>query len=147
MPRTSPRQPSKNPPRPTDAELAILRVLWRRGPSTVREVLDALNESRPKPFVYTTALRFLQIMHEKGLVSREEGEKGGKGGKGRGGKRGHVYSPAVPAERTQRQMVGDLLDRAFGGSVHDLVLHALGSGRVSSDELQEIRKLLDDPDP
>jgi predicted transcriptional regulator len=117
-------------PRPTDAELTILRVLWARGESSVREVFEAVNARRDEPLAYTTVLRFLQIMTEKGLVSRTEG------------KRGHLYSPAVPAERTKRQMVGDLVDRLCGGSVHDLVLQALGSRKVSAKELQAIRDLL-----
>ena len=121
-------------PRPTDAELAILRVLWARGRSNVREVLDAVNDARPEPIAYTTVLRFLQIMMEKGLVTREEGE------------RGHIYQPSAPAERTKKQLVGDLMERAFGGSVHELVLQALGSGKVSSAEVREIRKFLDQLD-
>jgi BlaI family penicillinase repressor len=131
MPR---KNSSADPPRPTDAELAILRVLWRRGPSTVREALDSVNAARPEPLAYTTVLRFLQIMTEKRLVHREEGV------------RGHVYTPAVPAERTKRQMVSDLMDRVFGGSVQELVLQALGSKKVSAAELREIRKLLNQLD-
>lgn len=123
------------PPRPTDAELAILRVLWERGPSSVREVLDGVNAARPEPLAYTTVLRFLQIMTEKRLVVREVGE------------RGHIYEPAVPAEGTKRQMVGDLMDRVFGGSAEALVLHALGARKVSAAELRAIRKLLDDLAP
>ncbi|RYD70028.1 MAG: BlaI/MecI/CopY family transcriptional regulator, partial [Verrucomicrobiaceae bacterium] len=88
--------PDPQPPRPTDAELTILRVLWGRGPSSVREVLDAVNAESEEPRAYTTILRFLQIMTEKGLVVREDGE------------RGHVYAPTVPAEKTQKQMVRDL---------------------------------------
>ncbi|MGV3531775.1 MAG: BlaI/MecI/CopY family transcriptional regulator [Chthoniobacteraceae bacterium] len=122
--------PDAQPPRPTDAELAILRVLWDRGPSNVRDVLNALNAESAEPRAYTTVLRFLQIMTEKGLVVRSDDE------------RTHVYSPKVPAERTQRQMVRDLMDRVFGGSVQELVLQALGSGKVSAAELREIKKLL-----
>jgi len=107
-------------------------VLWQRGPSTVREVLDALNAESEEPRAYTTILRFLQIMTEKQLVVRQDGE------------RGHVYTPKAPAERTQRQMLRDFVDRVFGGSVQDLVLHALGSRKVSAEELREIRKLLND---
>lgn len=114
--------------------MAILRVLWHRGPSTVREALDAVNGARPEPLAYTTVLRFLQIMTEKGLVHREIGE------------RGHVYTPSVSAERTKRQMVSDLMERVFGGSVQDLVLQALGSKKVSAAELREIRKLLNSLD-
>jgi len=126
---------SFQPPRPTDAELAILRVLWERGPSTVREVFDVLNTTRKEPFAYTTVLRFLQIMTEKQLVVREDGD------------RTHIYAPSVPAERTQKQMVGDLMDRVFGGSAHDLVLHALGARKVSALEIREIRKLLNALEP
>jgi BlaI family transcriptional regulator, penicillinase repressor len=118
-------------PRPTDAELAILRVLWHRGVSTVREVLDELNQPRPEPLAYTTVLRFLQIMTEKGLVQRE------------GDERGHRYRPTAPEECTKQQLVGDLLERAFGGSTHELVLQALGTGKISAAEMKEIRRLLD----
>ncbi|MEO8351336.1 MAG: BlaI/MecI/CopY family transcriptional regulator [Chthoniobacteraceae bacterium] len=133
MPRKSTSLPE--PPRPTDAELAILRVFWQRGPGSVREVLEAVNAARPAPLAYTTVLRFLQIMLGKNLVSRADGE------------RGHIYAPAVPAERTKRQMVRDLMDRAFGGSAHELVLQALGAGKVSAAELREIRQLLNDLNP
>jgi BlaI family penicillinase repressor len=127
--------PGEQPPRPTDAELAILRVLWDRGPSNVRDVLNALNAESSEPRAYTTVLRFLQIMTEKGLVVRSDDE------------RTHVYSPKVPAERTQRQLVRDLMDRVFGGSVQQLVLQALGSGKVSAAELREIKKLLNQMEP
>lgn len=123
------------PLRPTDAELAILRVLWERGSGTVREVLDAINAARPEPLAYTTVLRFLQIMTEKAHVVREEGE------------RGHVYAPAITADRTKRQLVHDLMDRAFGGSASALVLQALGARKVSAEELREIRKLLTELEP
>lgn len=126
--------PRKTPPRPTDAELAILRVLWQRESGNVREVLDGVNAARPEPIAYTTVLRFLQIMTGKGLVSREDSE------------RSHVYAPAVPAERTKKQMVLDLVDRAFGGSVHELVVQALGARKVSAAEVREIRKLLNELD-
>jgi predicted transcriptional regulator len=116
-------------PRPTDAELAILRVLWQRGPSTVRQVHEVL--SRERPTAYTTALKLLQIMTEKGLVSRDERE------------RTHVYHPRVSEDQTQRQLVRDLLDRAFGGSSSKLVMQALATRRASAEELSEIRRLLD----
>lgn len=116
-------------PRPTDAELAILRVLWERGPSTVRDVTAALAASRGTG--YTTTLKLLQIMTEKGLVRRDESE------------RTHVYEPCLSEDQTQRQLVGDLLERAFGGSAEKLVLHALSARRASRAELAEIRKLLD----
>jgi predicted transcriptional regulator len=116
-------------PRPTDAELAILRVLWERGPSTVRQVHDVL--LRERPTAYTTALKLLQIMTEKGLVRRDETD------------RTHVYHPRLTEEQTQRQLVRDLLDRAFGGSASKLVLQALAARRASPEELGEIRKLIE----
>ena len=119
-------------PRPTDAELAILRVLWERGASTVRQVHEAL--IRERPTTYTTALKMLQIMTEKGLVRRDESD------------RTHVYFPRLSEEQTQRQLVRDLLDRAFGGSASKLVMQALASRRASAEELTEIRKLIDGRD-
>jgi predicted transcriptional regulator len=117
-------------PQPTAAELAILKVLWARGPSTVREVQESLQDERGTG--YTTALKLLQIMTDKGLVEREE-----QG-------RTHVYRPALPASATQRQLVRDLLERAFGGSAQQLVLQVLSATRASRSELSEIRKLLDE---
>jgi predicted transcriptional regulator len=119
----------KTLPRPTDAELAILRVLWARGPSTVRQVHDVL--SRERPAAYTTALKLLQIMTEKGLVSRDERD------------RSHVYQARLTEAQTQRQLVRDLLDRAFGGSAAKLVMQALAARRASPEELLEIRRLID----
>jgi predicted transcriptional regulator len=117
------------PPRPTDAELAILRVLWERGPSTVRQVHDVL--SRDRPAAYTTALKLLQIMTEKGLVRRDDTD------------RTHVYQARLSEEQTQRQLVRDLLDRAFGGSASKLVMQALAARRATPEELGEIRKLIE----
>ena len=122
--------PKRNLPRPTDAELAILRVLWERGASTVREVQEALHHSRGTG--YTTALKLLQIMTEKGLVRRNDSA------------RTHVYEAAVPEDETQRQLVGDLLERAFGGSAQQLVVQALSAKKASREELAEIRRLLDE---
>jgi predicted transcriptional regulator len=116
--------------RPTDAELGILRVLWQRGPSTVREVQEVLNSE--KPTGYTTILKFMQIMHDKGLLVRDESH------------RSHVYRPALPAEKTQRQLVADLLDRAFEGSAEKLVMQALSAKKISAEELAQIRVLLDE---
>ena len=116
-------------PRPTDAELAILRVLWELGPSTVRQVHDVL--MRERPTAYTTALKLLQIMTEKGLVRRDEAD------------RTHIYQTRLTEEQTQRQLLRDLMDRAFGGSSSKLVLQALASKRASSDELAEIRRMLE----
>jgi len=118
------------PRRPTDAELAILRVLWARGPCTVRQVHDVL--ARTRPAGYTTTLKLLQIMTEKGLVRRDDRD------------RTHVYEPRLSEERTQRQLVADLLDRAFGGSAAKLVLQALAARKASPQELNEIRRLLGD---
>jgi BlaI family transcriptional regulator, penicillinase repressor len=117
-------------PRPTDAELAILRVLWELGPSTVRQVHDVLI-SRNRPTAYTTALKLLQIMTEKGLVRRDESD------------RTHVYHARLTEEQTQRQLVRDLLERAFGGSPSKLVMQALNAKRASPEELAEIRKLIE----
>src|SRR6185369_6985704 len=97
--------------KPTDAELAILRVIWRRGPSTVRQVHEVLSQDRE--IGYTTVLKLMQIMTEKGLVERDESE------------RTHVYQSMLTQEETQQQLVGDLLDKAFGGSASQLVMQAL----------------------
>jgi predicted transcriptional regulator len=119
-----------NAPLPTDAELAILRVLWSDGPATVRTVLDRLDSDQG----YTTVLKHLQIMHDKGLVTRDESG------------RAHVYAPAVEEADTQRHLVRDLLDRAFGGSAQQLVMRALSTEDVTEDELYDIRALLDQTD-
>lgn len=116
--------------RPTDAELEILRVLWQRGPSTVREVQEALEES--KETGYTTALKLLQIMTEKGLVVRDERQ------------RAHVYSAGLAQEQTQRQMLGDMLEKVFDGSATKLVMQALAARRASPEELAEIRRMIDE---
>jgi predicted transcriptional regulator len=117
-------------PKPTDSELAILRVLWRLGPGTVRAVHDELN--RTQETGYTTVLKMLQIMTEKGLVRRDEST------------RSHVYEPIGSEQQVQRQLVAHLLERAFGGSAQKLVLQALSTKKASPSELKEIRKLLDD---
>ena len=117
------------PPRPTPAELLILRVLWKQGPSTVREVHERLEHERPTG--YTTALKLLQIMTEKGLVQRDETS------------RAHVYAARAPEDQTQQQLVRDLLDRAFGGSATKLVMHALSARKASREELARIREMLD----
>jgi predicted transcriptional regulator len=117
------------PPRPTDAELSILRVLWTRGPSTVRQVLDALAEERATG--YTTVLKLLQIMTEKRLVARDESD------------RTHVYMAQLTEAETQRQLLDDLMERAFGGSAMQLVMRALSDRKASPGELAEIRRLLD----
>lgn len=117
-------------PRPTDAELGILRVLWERGPSTVREVHEVLNQE-DQGSGYTTVLKLMQIMTEKGLVERDESQ------------RAHVYRAKATQQKTQRQLVTDLLDRAFGGSPAKLAMQALSTKKSSPDELAELRKLLD----
>src|ERR687890_2521111 len=121
-------------PRPTDAELAILRVLWERGPSTVRQVHEVL-VVRVGQTAYTTALKMLQIMTDKGLVRRDDTD------------RSHVYTPRLTEEQTQRQLVRDLLERAFGGSASKLVMQALNARRATPEELGEIRRLIDDRQP
>jgi predicted transcriptional regulator len=115
--------------RPTEAELSILRVLWEHGPHTVREVQEILNEA--KPTGYTTVLKMLQIMTEKELVERDESC------------RPQVYRARYSQEHTQRQLLRDLLQRAFGGSVRTLVLQALETRKSTPEELEEIEKLLD----
>ncbi len=117
-------------PRPTDAELEILTVLWSRGPSTVRDIHDIIAER--KPAQYTTVLKLLQIMADKGLVSRNETQ------------RAHVYTAAKPMEWTQKQLAGDLLHRAFNGSARGLMLGALSARKASKSELAELRKLLEE---
>jgi BlaI family penicillinase repressor len=119
----------KTLPRPTEAELELLQVLWQRGPSTVREIHEAL--SGEKDTGYTTTLKILQKMTDKGLVQRDES------------RRSHVYQAAWQAEQTQRQLVRSLLRRAFGGSAAKLVVQALSEEKASPDELAEIRTLLD----
>jgi BlaI family transcriptional regulator, penicillinase repressor len=118
----------RRPTRPTDGELAILRVLWRRGPSTVREVRMALEQERPT--LYTTALKLLQIMFEKGLVLRDEAA------------RSHVYRARATEQQTRRLIVRDLADRAFDGSIADLVKEAIAIKPPSREEAAEIRALL-----
>lgn len=120
---------SNSPPQPTTAELELLRVLWERGPSTVREVHDALAEQ--KETGYTTTLKILQKMAEKKLVVRDESH------------RSHVYQAAIKAERTQRQLVDQLLGQAFGGAVDQLVMQALSIRKVDPDEIARLRQLLD----
>ena len=117
-------------PRPTDSELAILTILWERGPSTVRQVHEALAGTRDTG--YTTTLKLMQIMADKGLVTRNESA------------RTHVYAAVASEQQTQRQLVKDLVDRAFGGSAAALVLQALNAEGATPAELREIRKLIDD---
>jgi BlaI family penicillinase repressor len=121
-------KPSGLTPRPTDAELEILTVLWSRGPTTVREVHEVI--AARKPTQYTTVLKTLQIMAEKGLVKRDETQ------------RAHIYEAARPREWTQQQLAGDLLQRAFNGSARSLMVGALSARKASKAELAELRKLL-----
>ncbi len=113
-------------PIPTDAELALLQVLWTHGPSTVREVQQHFDRG------YTTVLKQLQIMHDKGLVHRDESS------------RAHVYRAAVEADATQRRLIDDLAERAFGGSAQSLVLQALDASHIDADELEAIRAMIQD---
>jgi BlaI family penicillinase repressor len=116
-------------PKPTDSELEILRHLWKHGPSTVRDVNDALNIG--KEVGYTTTLKLMQIMADKGLVSRIlEGKT-------------HIYEAAVSEENTQQQLLDKVMHTAFGGSMSRLVMQALGQNQASAEELQQIREMLD----
>jgi BlaI family transcriptional regulator, penicillinase repressor len=114
--------------KPSPTELDILRILWDQGPSTVRQVFETLSQARP--IGYTGVLKTMQIMAVKGSVRRDESE------------RAHVYEAVQPAAKTKRQLVGDLLDRAFAGSAAQLVMHALSGRKTSKEELDEIRKIL-----
>lgn len=122
--------PRQQLPRPTDAELEILNVLWMIGPATVRQVYEAINNRRSAQ--YSTILKFMQIMAEKRILIRDDSE------------RAHVYKAAQSREATQQQLVGHLLERAFGGSAKDLVMRAVSATKASKAELAEIRRLLDD---
>ena len=116
--------------RPTDRELTILRILWDNGPSTVRDVNEAMNEDENTG--YTTTLKLMQIMAEKGLVLRDDSRFK------------HVYRPALTEEKAQKQLVGDLLDRAFSGSAETLVMRALSAKKVSAKELASIKKMINE---
>src|SRR5215831_2742741 len=116
--------------KPTAAELEILQVLWDRGPCTVRDVHEALHEK--KDLGYTTVLKLMQIMTTKGLVRRDEKQ------------RAHVYEAYQPAERTKRQFAADMLQRVFDGSASDLMMHALAGHAASKEEMDELRRLLDE---
>jgi predicted transcriptional regulator len=116
--------------KPTTTELEILRVLWERGPSTVRDVYEVMAQS--KPIGYTTVLKIMQIMTQKGTVARNEDSKA------------HVYKARQPEENTKRPLAGDLLQRAFAGSASQLMMHALAGKKTSQAEIAEIRELLDE---
>jgi BlaI family transcriptional regulator, penicillinase repressor len=115
--------------KPTESELEILQILWQRGLATVREVHEELLKT--KDAGYTTTLKLMQIMHEKGLVKRDESM------------RTHVYQPAVNKEKTQKHLLGKMIDNLFGGSSTQLVLQALGEQKASREELEQIQILLD----
>jgi BlaI family transcriptional regulator, penicillinase repressor len=118
------------PPRPTDAELEILTVLWSTGPATVRQVHELISQRRPAQ--YSTILKFMQIMADKGLLLRNEEQ------------RAHIYKAARPREWTQQQLAGHLLERAFSGSAKALLIGALSAKKTTKSELAEIRKLVDE---
>jgi predicted transcriptional regulator len=120
-------------PIPSNSELEILAILWRKGPQTVRQIHPALR--RKREIGYTTVLKTLQVMAEKGLVTRDETE------------RSHVYRAAVPEKSVKRRLVSDLLDRVFEGSAANLVLQALSTKRASPDDIRRIRKLLNAQTP
>lgn len=122
---------NKNLPRPTETELEILRVLWQSGPSTVRDVHNTLNRERETEVGYSTTLKMFQVMTQKGLIERDETV------------RPQIYSTRVPQEQTQKQLVKDLLNRAFGGSVRQMVMHALSEKEASDEELEQLEQLLD----
>jgi BlaI family transcriptional regulator, penicillinase repressor len=121
----------RNKVRPTNAELEILTVLWSRGPSTVREVYEVLRRQR-RSAQYSTTLKFMQIMAQKGLLQRDDAA------------RAHVYTPVHSREWIQQQLAGDLLERGFGWSMKSLLIGALSARKASKEELVELRKLLDE---
>jgi BlaI family transcriptional regulator, penicillinase repressor len=123
---------SKSLPRPTETELEILRVLWKHGPSTVRQIHKIMNSERETEVGYSTTLKMFQVMTQKGLIERDETV------------RPQIYTTCVPQEQTQRQLVKDLLKRAFGGSARQLMLHALSVEEASDDELEQLEQLLDE---
>jgi BlaI family penicillinase repressor len=118
------------PPKPTASELEILQVLWMRGPCTVREVHEVLNEKRP--IGYTSVLKLMQIMTEKGSVRRNETQ------------RAHVYEAGQPAEKTKRGLAADVLERVFEGSASEMMMHALAGRRASKEEIAELRQLINE---
>ena len=115
--------------KPTESELEILQVLWEKGIASVREVHEELSKS--KEASYTTTLKLMQIMHEKGLVKRDDSVKT------------HIYQPAVSREKTQKHLLGKMINTLFGGSTTQLVMQALGNHKASTEELEEIQKMID----
>lgn len=116
--------------KPTSSELEILHILWERGPSTVREVHQALHEKRP--IGYTSVLKLMQIMTTKGTVRRNEEQ------------RAHVYEAVQPAEKTKRELAMDVLQRVFDGSASELMMHALAGRKASKEEIEQMRRLLNE---
>jgi BlaI family penicillinase repressor len=121
--------------KPSESELAILQVLWRQGPATVREVNEVL--SLQKPTGYTTTLKLMQIMHEKGLLTRtSEGAKG----------RSHIYTPTVQEAQVSTHLLDSFIQRVFQGSTAKLVMGALGRSKASPEEIEQIKRFLDEID-
>jgi predicted transcriptional regulator len=118
--------------KPTASELEILQILWNRGPSTVRDVHLVLTLNQGKPIGYTSVLKLMQIMTAKGTVRRNEEQ------------RAHVYEAVHPAEKTKRQLAADVLQRVFDGSASELMMHALSGGKGSKEEIEELRRMLDE---
>jgi BlaI family penicillinase repressor len=118
--------------KPTASELEILQILWNRGPSTVRDVHLVLTLNQGKPIGYTSVLKLMQIMTAKGTVRRNEEQ------------RAHVYEAVHPAEKTKRQLATDVLQRVFDGSASELMMHALSGGKGSKQEIEELRRMLDE---
>jgi predicted transcriptional regulator len=122
----------QNTAKPTASELEILQILWNRGPSTVRDVHLVLTLNQGKPIGYTSVLKLMQIMTAKGTVRRNEEQ------------RAHVYEAVHPAEKTKRQLAADVLQRVFDGSASELMMHALSGGKGSKEEIEELRRMLDE---
>jgi BlaI family penicillinase repressor len=121
------------PPKPTDFELEILQELWRNGPSTVRTVHEVLSKRRS--LVYTTVLKAMQVMHEKGILNRDDSS------------RSHIYSPAIEEDATKSRLLDSVVNQVFGGSAAEMAMHALSKGRTSSEELKKLQELLDTIEP
>jgi BlaI family penicillinase repressor len=122
----------QNTAKPTASELEILQILWSRGPCTVRDVHLVLTLNQGKPIGYTSVLKLMQIMTAKGTVRRNEQQ------------RAHVYEAVHPAEKTKRQLAADVLQRVFDGSASELMMHALSGGKGSKEEIEELRRMLDE---
>lgn len=125
--------PPVTPPKPTDFELEILQEIWRNGPSTVRTVHEVLSKRRS--LVYTTVLKAMQVMHEKGILNRDDSS------------RSHIYSSAIEEEATKSRLLDSVVNQVFGGSAAEMAMHALSKGRTSSEELKKLQELLDTIEP